>query len=370
MLELLEQKAMKINNLLLILLSLSSYSFSQITIHSTDMPEVNDTLRMSRALLDASIDFQSTGPDFNWDFSNLQNNNQKLNTYSPVSSSGSTTQFVFGTMAASRYKASYYIPNEDLPLNNLPSFLPITFSDINQFLKVNTDALTMVGLSMNVNGQTIPAKPDTIETKYVFPLNYGDSYSSRGYINLDLNPIYDANWRQRRKRTTEVDGWGEVTTPYGTFSALRIHHRIVESDSIRVSIGGFNNWVGVQVPVSHEYEWRAVGEKEPILLIKTNETSGVENVTSIEYRNEFILGVDENSLSFDIYPNPATNHLTVESKTGLSAYEIITADGRIVQSGVLNGTVNWMNIETLESGTYLLRASSESKSSIQRFVKQ
>ena len=96
-------------------------------------------------------------------------------------------------------------------------------------------------------------------------------------------------WRQRRKRTTQVDGWGEITTPYGTFSALRIHHRIVESDSIRVSVGGFNNWVGIPIPVAHEYEWRAVGEKEPILVIKTNEISGGENVTAIEYGKDIII---------------------------------------------------------------------------------
>lgn len=360
---------MKTKHLLLILLSFSSYSFSQITINSTHLPVVKDTLRMSRAVMDASIDFQSTGADFTWDFSNLQNNDQKLNTYSSISSSGSITQFIFGSMAAAKHKASYYLPNEDLPLNNLPAALPITFSDINQFIKNHADSMTLVGLSMKVNGQEIPAKADTVETKYKFPMNFGDAHVGRSYINLDLNPIYNAIWRQHRKRTTEVDGWGEITTPFGTYTVLRIHHRIEESDSFKVAIGPFNNWIGIPVPLVHEYEWRAMEEKEPILLIKTTETNGTETVTAIEYRNEFMLGLAKNELNFNLYPNPATHFLTVEAKSNMDNFEIITMDGRVAIKGELNGTYSNLDIQSLKSGSYLLRISSAGNYSTQRFVK-
>ena len=360
---------MKTNYLLLISLGLSSSGFSQITINSTHMPEVNDTLRVSRALIDASLDFQATGPNYNWDFSGLENDNQKLNSYSPVSNSGQLTQFIFGSMAPAKYKASYYLPNEDLPLDNLPAALPITFSDVNQFIKNGPDSLTLVGLSMKVNGQAIPAKADTIETKYKFPINYGDGHTSRNYINLDLNPIYDAQWRQHRKRVTTVDGWGEITTPYGTFDVLRIHHRIEESDSIRISFGPINNWIGLPVPVAHEYEWRSLEEKEPILLIKTTENAGNESITAIEYRNEFILGLKENNLSFNVYPNPANNHLTVESKSNLAHYQILATDGRKVKKGMLNGTIHNLDIASLESGTYLLMVSDGNQQVMKRFIK-
>lgn len=360
---------MKTNYLLLILLSFFSYSFSQITINSSNFPVVKDTLRISRAILDTGIDFQSTGTDYNWDFSGLQNDNQKMNTYSPVSISGQFTQFVFGPTASVNYRASYFLPNEDLPLNNLPAALPITISDVNQFLRVMTDSLTMPGVSMKVNGQAIPAKADTIETKYKFPLNYGDSHSSRGYINLNLNPIYDAKWRQHRYRETEVDGWGEITTPYGTFSVLRIHHRIVESDSFQVAFGGFNNWVGIPVPVSHEYEWRSLEEKEPILLIKTSENAGTETVTAIEYRNEYILGVENNNLTFAIYPNPASDQLIIESNTENGEFQIFTADGRILSTGNVNGNYHVIDVHSLEAGTYLLRIKSESGFTTKSFVK-
>jgi hypothetical protein len=360
---------MKKKYLFLISLGFSSFSFSQITINSVHLPVVNDTLRVSRATIDLGIDFQTTGPNQTWDFSSLQNSDQKLNTYSPVSAAGSLAQFLFGTFAATKYKASYFLPNEDLPLNSLPPILPITFSDINQFIKKSTDAMTLVGLSMKVNGQAIPAKADTIETKYKFPLNYGGTHTSRSYINLDLNPIYDARWRQHRKRITEVDGWGEITTPYGTFSVLRIHHRIEESDSFKIAIGPFSNWIGIPVPVSHEYEWRSTIEKEPILLIKTSELLGNETVTGIEYRNDYVLGLKENSLNFDVYPNPATTHLTVDSQSGIGAYQIVSMDGRIVKSGILNGTLNVLDVQALETGSYFLKVDAEGQQGRKHFVK-
>ena len=360
---------MKTNYLLLILLSFSSLSFSQISINSTNMPEVNDTLRVSRATIDSTMDFQATGAGFTWDFSNLQNAYQRINKYSPVSSAGQTTQFIFGTFASAKYKASYYTPNYDIPLNNLPAQLPITFKDINQFIKNHADSMTLVGLSMNVNGQVLPVKPDSVETKYRFPVNFGDAHVSRGFVNLDLNPIYNAKWRQHRKRTTEVDGWGEITTPYGTFSVLRIHHHIVESDSFQVNFGGFSNWIGIPVPDKHEYEWRALEEKDPILFVKTTDLGGTQTIDMIEFKNEYILGLDENTLTFNVYPNPATTHLTIESKTIVNNYQIITTDGRIVKAGNLNGTLNLLDIESLETGSYLLEVSSNGKISTKRFVK-
>ncbi|MDD2983090.1 MAG: T9SS type A sorting domain-containing protein [Crocinitomicaceae bacterium] len=356
--------------LLLTILSFSSIGFSQITINSIHMPVVNDTLRVSRAQLDLGIDYQTTGPNQTWDFSSLQNNNQKLNTYSPVSASGSLTQLLFGTFASTKYKASYFLPNEDLPLNNLPPVLPITFSDINQFIKNAPAAMTLVGLSMKINGQAIPAKADTIETKYSFPLNYGGTHTSRSYINLDLNPIYDAQWRQHRKRETEVDGWGEITTPYGTFPVLRIHHRIEESDSFKIAIGPFSNWIGIPVPVSHEYEWRTTTEKEPILFIRTTELLGNEVVSRIEYRNDFVLGVKENAaLNFEVYPNPATTHLTIDAQSGMDSYHIISMDGRVVQSGILNGTIQIIDVQALETGSYFLNVVASGQMGRKHFVK-
>ncbi len=357
--------------LLLSMIGVSFLGYSQITINSTHVPQTDDTLRVSDAVIDNTMDFITTGNDYTWDFSNLQFNGQTLNEYQPVTSAGLYIQFVFGSTVPQNYRASYYVATNGLPLNNLPAQLPITISDISQFYKLRTDSLTMVGLKLSVNGQEIPAKSDTIETKYKFPLDYGNSHFSRGYTKLDLNPIYDGIWIQHRTRQTDVDGWGQVTTPLGSYNALRIHHRITESDSFYVSFNGFAFWVPIPVPESHEYEWRAVEEKEPILLVKTNVVQGTETVTSVQYKNNYTVGISEvESISVSIYPNPVQDWMVIQSSTKFEEYRIFSTDGKLILDGKLaNGAQQMVDVSSLKSGSYMIQLNSNTGVSVKNFVK-
>ena len=69
---------------------------------------------------------------------------------------------------------------------------------IYQFSKKTTDSITSIGYAVSVSGTEVPFKSDTIETRYKFPLNYGDQYSSRGYSLMDLNPVYNGVLKQRQ----------------------------------------------------------------------------------------------------------------------------------------------------------------------------
>lgn len=353
---------------LLLSLGFSSFGYSQITIDSLNMPAAGDTIRIANAMIDNTMDFQATGPNYTWDFSNLQWNGQKLNDYHPVSQAGPLIQISFGNFAPVKYKATYFVQSLSFP--TLPSQLPITIEDVNQFYRLTDDSMTMVGIKLKINGQEIPAKSDTIETKYKFPLTYGSTHTSRGATDLDMNPIYDAMWRQHRKRETEVDGWGQITTPYGTFNALRIHHRIMESDSFYVSFGGFGTWVGIPVPESHEYEWRATEEKEPILLVKTSMVQGNENVTAVEYKSNYTVGLEEQQLLVSMYPNPVQDQLTVSSADIFDGYTIFSTDGKVVQANALSGgNTQTINVSALHKGTYLISLRSGSRSVVKPFVK-
>lgn len=359
------------NYLILFIVCASFFGAAQISINSNHVPQTNDTLRVSNAVVDNAADFISTGADYTWDFSSLQSNGQTLNEYQPVTSAGLFIQFVFGSSVPQNYRASYYVATNGLPLNNLPAQLPITISDISQFYKLRTDSLTMVGLKLSVNGQEVPAKSDTIETKYKFPLEYGNSHFSRGYTKLDLNPIYDGIWIQHRSRQTDVDGWGQITTPLGTFDALRIHHRITESDSFYVSFNGFAFWVPIPVPESHEYEWRAVQEKEPILLVKTSDVQGTETVTSVEFRNGYIASITENNaVSVSIYPNPVQDWLVIQSPAKFDEYRIFSNDGKLILNGELaNSAQQLIDVSGLKSGSYSIQLNSNAGVSIKSFVK-
>lgn len=355
---------------LLLSFSFSSLSFSQISIPASSFPASGDTLRVATAVIDQAMDYSSTGANYVWDFSNLEFNGQRLNEYKPISQAGTLIQFSFGTFTAPKYQASYFVSANINALNNLPAQLPITIEDICQMNRVVTDSMTQVGYKMTINGQEVPAKSDTIETKYRFPIAYGNTHTSRGYTNLDLNPIYDGIWIQHRKRETEVDGWGQITTPYGSFPVLRIHHTITESDSFYVSFNGFNFWLPIPVPLSHEYEWRSIDEKEPILLVKTSVTQGSENITAVEYKSNYVAGIKEHEIQLALYPNPVQDLLYIQSETIFNRFNILTTDGKIVKNGKMEQVnQSFVDVSNFNAGVYLIQLESDQGIVTKTFVK-
>ena len=342
---------------------------AQIELNEENFSTVNAKERMSSAAIATEVDL-NTGEGYFWDFSDLTPTNQTLEEYNPVSDLGSIAGFQFGNFAPDKYKATYYILNPDVPLSALPSFLPIQFSDYNNLMRLSEDSLSLVGVSVTINGQTLPIRYSEIETQYYFPVKYGDQYTTRGRFDQDMNPMVDAQWRQKRQHDVHVDGWGKVFTPMGSFDCLRVKHTIVEQDSIYASINGFGMWVPLNVPKQIVYEWRTTSEGSPLVRIKANLQGTNENVTSIEYRDDAVfVGLDElgNDISLSVYPNPVFNAMHVNTNTSFEKYTILSVDGKTVQSGVFTASID---CSQLGSGAYLLRLSGKNNVVSKAFVKQ
>jgi hypothetical protein len=239
------------------------------------------------------------------------------------------------------------------------------------FTNNTSAAITSIGYELVFNGQGIPAKSDTIESRYVLPLTFGDSYQSRGYTRLNLNPIYDAEWKQYRTRSTQVDGWGSITTPFGTFDALRIHHTITELDSIYISLAGNGFWLPLDVPEAHEYEWRSTADKEAILRIRTNVIFGTEAVTGIEYRDNYLALNEFSDIALRLSPNPSSDELVITTESELKNWMIVSTNGTVVSSGSFSvANSPSIDVRPLTAGTYTLIVQSELGVHSASFVKQ
>lgn len=66
---------------------------------------------------------------------------------------------------------------------------------------------------------------------------------------------------------------------------------------------------------------------------------------------------NENSLSWKLYPNPATEQIILEVPQEWTGYhyEMLTVDGRILQTEILGETTSTIRIAHLDAGIYLLR---------------
>lgn len=341
--------------LLSALLLTSGLASAQITLNTSDFADGGDTVRVSYAT-DATIDFISTGPNYSWDFSGLVAESQTLKDYDDLSNASTFMQFLFGTFAPPLYQATNVVASDALPLDQVGPLLPVNISEVNAVSKNTADSITSIGISIVVDGNEVPFKSDTIETRYKFPANYGDIYSSRGYSKVDLNPIFDGIWIQYRQRSSNIDGWGSITTPFGTFDALRMKHSIVEQDS--VYIGQFGQWVELPVPPSTIYEWWATGELEPVLRISTSDVQGTETVTDIEFRDSYdpqlSAGIHDVIAEVNVYPNPAQDELRLEGLEVGSTFVIVSSDGKIVQTGDVTSTMQTIALNEMTPGSYTL----------------
>lgn len=358
---------------LLALLLFPAIGFGQITITETDFGNAGDTVRMS-STTDLGVDYFSTGTNWNWDFSSFVAESQTLLEFNSLSGTSPLVQILFGSFAPSDYQADYYAAFDDLPIDQLGQLLPVSISNLFQFSKITADSVSSVGISIDVEGNQIPFRSDSIEKRYALPLTFGDNYTGYGYTEMDLNPFADIIWRQRRARTSVVDGWGTIALPMGSFDVIRVKHTIEEIDSLYQDLLGTGNpsWIGLNLPTANIYEWIANGEKEVVLRIETSEIGGFETVTNIEYRDTYdpaLASVSElKIIQAEVYPNPASNELHIDIDAPEFEYTIIDANGRVVSMGLLSNPV--VDISGLAPGQYLLAGSTHQNIFRIPFVKE
>ena len=75
--------------------------------------------------------------------------------------------------------------------------------------------------------------------------------------------------------------------------------------------------------------------------------------------------VEENIMNISIFPNPATNFVTIESED-MSSVEVWDATGRMIKSVPASGNALQIDLSDLKAGIYLISAKTRSTSS---FVK-
>jgi hypothetical protein len=343
--------------LLLLALGMMLPAYAQITIKSSDMPIVGDTLRKSNSLDITGVDFEATGAGYNWDFAELQPVFQSVDTFVSVSSVPFLYQLVFfpGVVAnlAQKYTGL-----------NLDTIVGVSLTDPYRFFKNTTGSFTDVGFAFTLNSIPVPLKFNNADVVYKFPLNFGHADSSisgvgfglpdLGYINID------------RKRVNVVDGWGTLTTSYGTFDVLRLRSTVKEIDSIYVDSLQF----GTAITRSYvEYKWLGTGYGQPLLqatiegpLITvawldsiTGSTVGIRQPVALETR-------------LSIAPNPmtaeatATVHLDRPDVVSLTIYDLSGKRVADIFNGRLPAGSSDISINNrLQPGIYLLRLNTSEK---------
>ena len=205
---------------------------------------------------------------------------------------------------------------------------------------------------------------------YNFPLTYNRTDNSSFKLTVNV-PVVGGSLTQVGTRSTVVDGWGTIITPYFTSpkQVLRVRSEVHEIDTVTFAGNSFT------IPRDYvEYKWLANGEHGPVLFVTTNIVAGNEVPTSVRYRdsNRGLVGVKNTASAIEalqVYPNPATGaDVTVKVPASWNRYvlHIYDATGKLLCEVANTSKVN---TASLPSGRYMIVAECHGMYGVAQFVK-
>jgi hypothetical protein len=178
-------------------------------------------------------------------------------------------------------------------------------------------------------------------------------------------------------RITVVDGWGSVTTPYGTANCLRLITTQYSQDSIK------NNFVPFPIGFPNyqrSYQWLTTASKIPFLEISGSLSPSGSNFTPTQarYRDNpvNIQGIsEENDISAMIlYPNPVKDQLFFNAgKQHNYKIEIYDLKGSLVcspQPQSFQESVAAINVSGLNPGLYVVKVKGDASAFHMKFIKE
>ncbi len=343
---------------------------AQIVIDDEDMPEPGDTIRKSNTFILDGIDYELTGPGFNWDFSSLALTAQQVDTFVNVTETPFIYQAFFNNQflypdhkATVAYKISTF--------SGLPGF---QFSDSYQFLKNSPESYREVGYGVSYQGFTVPIQYSQIDTLYRFPLTYGQIDSSTAFFEVDIPDFIYASIDRKRKNV--VDGWGTLTTPFGQFQTLRVKTEIQEYDSVYIDS------LSTGIPLDRnytEYKWLAKGFHAPVLQVTVE--GFLVTASYIDTLRSIFSGIYDfhgRNVHFSVYPNPSDDFVSLsyelmdDAVVSISLYSVYGKELRMFmqtqQERGLYTRVLYLKEYGFKPGIYLLRLTVDNVPYIKRIL--
>lgn len=297
-------------------------AFSQITIESSDMPDDNDTIRLSIAYSIDGLDYEATGENYSWDFSKIAVITQRVDTF-------------VNSLNTPWYYQTVFIPvlvaNMAQPLFEFDWIPGYELTDVYSYYKLTDDYFKEVGFAFSITGIPIPVKYEDPDNLYSFPINYSDKDSTIASYDLNfLGMAYVEGWK---KRVNYADGWGTLKTRFGSFDVLRVKTEITQYDSIYIDSLNFG------FPVNRQYilyKWLGNDQGLPLLQVKDEE--GILTIQYVDSARQSTFGIEEKYANISaavVYPNPTDGMFTVDFILDNSTdvmVDLVRLDGELIQS--------------------------------------
>lgn len=231
----------------------------------------------------------------------------------------------------------------------------------------------LIGAASDTSYFTLSGNADEL---YQFPLAFGDNYTDdlAGTNTIKVGNMFFTTDRSGTS-TTEVDAYGDLQTPAGTFTNVL---RVKRTESI---MDDFNGIITSQEIVrydwmSPDYEYILLHTEEIIIYDFQGNEQSRSNQTY--YAEPSLINSISNHpaapIPLSLYPNPVGDQLVISlpenQQNALMGYRIYDQLGQlIVQKNFLDFNAP-LNVASLTPGTYFIEAWNKENRYQQRFIKQ
>jgi hypothetical protein len=339
---------------------ISVNALAQITVTDSDIISVGDIVYQAvDSLPSNSITIGNSGANQTWDFSSLQD--MEVDIIEVISPVGTPYENIHpdANMCVEIDDELMYLDKSstglemvgygDIPLNMLMTPLPLVY-----------------GLSQQSGPNTMM---DSVFPNMFIP----DSLAPF----ISFNPAYDQvdSLKINVVITSEfnVDAWGNVTIPLGTFDALRLKVEETTTTDFYAycssSLGLGGGWYSVpaqlfpsETEITNRYQWWSNDPSVKFMLAELEMDSLSNNVEFVTFLTETQTTAvnDLLSNSISVFPNPTSDKIIVNTDLKNCNYELVDVKGSVITSDNFNYSTE-IDLSKNAKGIYFLKLKSQNE---------
>ena len=336
-------------------------AFSQITVTDNDIVDVGDVINEAIDMTSGSaVQIGPSGANQTWDFSNLQQDDLNQIVYVDPSSTAFGSLHPTSNLCVQDDGEDIYMIKsstaveivgfDDVPLLNpmLAFPLPLTYP-----MQFSTGPILVL---------------NEIEANSLFP----DSLAP--VITTGIAHTIDSIKVQIIVESTyDVDGYGDVIIPMGTFPALRLYVIATNTQSVfvyctdTISGGANSGWYPVPPQLfptdsgtDYFYQWWSNDPAVNFALVNIDVDEYGYNDGEVQFlTNNLSFIENKNDLQFRVFPIPATYSLIVEGGENIKT-DLILRDinGKLILEDQFNASMS-LSLDGVAKGIYYLNLKTE-----------
>jgi hypothetical protein len=285
-----------------------------------------------------------------------------------VGAAGAAVTWDFSYLTAATIDTTHVVPCSSTPYCD--SFTGSTLVEF-EVLDSQYSYFEEVGGILQCNGGHVPTSWGgysfyRIPYKYnYYPATYGSTWRDTMW-QLCYDTTMGWYEHDREEAYNVADAYGTLKTPAGVYSnALRVHTTVYNYDT---------QGTYTQIDTNDSYAWFVPGMHTPAFRIDIRGMNAFGYMPDIEWSTshspEAVPVVSGDAGGIKVFPNPATDQLTIISPATYTSFSIINTLGRQVMQLPLTSSQTVLDVKALPPGIYYLSLLSANGVKVQQFVKE